>query len=318
MGNLHFNIAAVERDTGLSKDVLRIWERRYGFPAPLRDANGERCYPIEQVERLRTIKRLIDQGHRPGKLIAASVEELSNLTSRQSQAATFSISPETMGELTDLLDLIKRHDASGYLQSMQQQLARKGLQRFVQDIVAPLSILVGEEWERGTLQVFEEHLFTELTKRLLRQFIVNFSGGGQHDQLRPCILLTSVPGELHALGLLMAEVIFTLEGAKCIPLGTGTPLIDIARAATAHRADIVGLSFSSAFPQLQIPDLLKQLRQLLPSEVGLWAGGSGVQKLPAIDGVLLLQSLENSRRALLDWYEEKAVPGGDDQSSTNN
>ncbi|WP_309246766.1 MerR family transcriptional regulator [Ramlibacter montanisoli] len=44
-------IAAVERDTGLSKDTLRIWERRYGFPQPLRDALGERTYPAEQVEK---------------------------------------------------------------------------------------------------------------------------------------------------------------------------------------------------------------------------------------------------------------------------
>ena len=50
---LDFNIAAVERETGLSKDVLRMWERRYGFPIPERDANGERLYPEAQVERLR-------------------------------------------------------------------------------------------------------------------------------------------------------------------------------------------------------------------------------------------------------------------------
>ena len=57
-------IAAVERDTGLSKDVLRMWERRYGFPTPGRDANGNRLYCDEQVERLRMIKRLLDQGYR--------------------------------------------------------------------------------------------------------------------------------------------------------------------------------------------------------------------------------------------------------------
>ena len=67
MKNPSFNIAAVERDTGLSKDVLRMWERRYGFPVPDRDGNGERSYPAEQVERLRLIKRLMDAGHRPGK-----------------------------------------------------------------------------------------------------------------------------------------------------------------------------------------------------------------------------------------------------------
>jgi MerR family transcriptional regulator, light-induced transcriptional regulator len=301
MENLHFNIAAVERDTGLSKDVLRVWERRYGFPAPLRDANGERCYPLEQVERLRMIKRLIDQGHRPGKLIDASVEELTIRATRQAQPAALSSSPPLTEELAALIAMIKHHDASGYQQAMQQQLARKGLQPFVQDIVAPLSDLVGEEWERGVLQVFEEHLFTELTTRLLRQAIANFSSGGQLAPLRPCILLTSVPGEQHALGLLMAETLFTLEGAKCIPLGTGTPLLDIAQAATAHRADIVGLSFSSAFPQQQIPDVLKQLRKLLPEKVGLWVGGGGVQKLSTIEGVQLLPSLENLKPALADW-----------------
>ena len=46
-------IASVERDTGLSKDTLRVWERRYGFPVPDRDVNGERLYPADQVERLR-------------------------------------------------------------------------------------------------------------------------------------------------------------------------------------------------------------------------------------------------------------------------
>jgi len=45
------NISAVERDTGLGKDTLRVWERRYGFPQPTRDDNGERVYPAEQVDR---------------------------------------------------------------------------------------------------------------------------------------------------------------------------------------------------------------------------------------------------------------------------
>jgi len=63
-------IASVERETGLSKDTLRVWERRYGFPTPERDANGERLYAPTQVQRLTQIKRLMDRGHRPGKLLA--------------------------------------------------------------------------------------------------------------------------------------------------------------------------------------------------------------------------------------------------------
>ena len=63
------SISAVERDTGLTKDTLRVWERRYDFPKPLRDHNGERAYPTDQVEKLKLIKRLMDRGHRPGKVI---------------------------------------------------------------------------------------------------------------------------------------------------------------------------------------------------------------------------------------------------------
>ena len=50
-------------------DMGDMREKRYGFPNPERDANGERCYPFDQVERLRLMKRLIDQGHRPGNLM---------------------------------------------------------------------------------------------------------------------------------------------------------------------------------------------------------------------------------------------------------
>ena len=52
MSTPSFNIGAVERETGLSKDLLRMWERRYGFPQPVRDPHGDRRYPIAQVEKL--------------------------------------------------------------------------------------------------------------------------------------------------------------------------------------------------------------------------------------------------------------------------
>lgn len=291
----HFNIAAVERDTGLSKDVLRMWERRYGFPTPERDGNGERSYPAAQVERLRLIKRLMDLGHRPGKLLAMPAEELAQLAPRRGvSSAAPSCSSEDPGEL---LALIKQHDAHAYQQAMQQRLARQGLQRFVQDTVAPLTHRVGEAWEDGSFEVFEEHLFTELTKRLLRQAIAALPGGGGG----PRVLLTSVPDEPHVLGLLMVEALFSLEGAECIPLGTQMPLIEIGRAATAHRADIVALSFSVAFPQRQIPGLLQQLRQLLPATVELWAGGAGLQRVPRQEGVRFLHTLDEALAALADW-----------------
>lgn len=294
MANTGYNITAVERDTGLSKDVLRMWERRYGFPVPERDQNGERVYSPAQVEHLRLVKRLMDQGHRPGRLLATPMEELANLAPRR--AAKPPQHPAAQ-PLQPLLDLIKAHDSQGFQQALQQRLGREGLLRFVQDTVAPLTEQVGEAWTSGYFAVFEEHLYTEQMKRVLRQAIAALP----HHQQRPCVLLTTPPDELHGLGLLMVEALFTLEGARCVALGTQTPIADICLAAEAHQADVVAISLSSAFPARQVAPLLIQLRQALPERVELWAGGSAVERLSAPTGVCLTPSLPAALAALNDW-----------------
>jgi hypothetical protein len=123
--------------------------------------------------------------------------------------------------------------------------------------------------------VFEEHLFTELTKRLLRQAIAALPAGP-----RPARAADQRAGRAARAGPADGRGAVCLEGAECIPLGTQMPLLEISRAAEAHRADIVALSFSVAFPQRQIPGLLQQLRQMLPANIDLWAGGRGVAQWP--------------------------------------
>lgn len=305
MNSPSFNIAAVERDTGLSKDVLRMWERRYGFPLPERDANGERLYPATQVERLRLIKRLMDQGHRPGRLFALAEDELMLLAPRRPRSGDEGTQPDAQSGLEELLALIKQHDATAYQQALQYRLARQGLQTFVLNTIAPLTRLIGEAWEDGRIEVFEEHLFTELTKRVMRQAIGTLVVPGDG----PRILLTTVPEEQHLLGLLMAEALLSLEGATCIPLGTQMPLLEIVRAADAHRADIVALSFSVAFAQRKIPGLLQQLRDLLPAHVDLWAGGRGANRLGTISGVRRIASLDEVVAAVGDWSESRRKAG---------
>jgi len=290
-----FNIATVERDVGLSKDVLRVWERRYGFPSPERDAHDERLYPLDQVERLRLLKRLMDQGHRPGRLMALPEAELAALVKARPTAAEKGI-PDNTEALEDVIALIKNHDATGFDQALQQRLAKEGLQRFVQDTMAPLTSMIGQAWEAGRIEVYEEHLFTELSNRMLRKAISGVPGGQA-----PRVMLTTLPDEPHGLGLLMVESALSLEGAHCIPLGTQMPLMSIVEAARAHRANVVALSFSAAFPARQIPPLLQQLRELLPERVALWAGGSGVSRLAPPSGVQLMASLAEVQSAAVEW-----------------
>ena len=292
-----FSIAAVERDTGLSKDTLRVWERRYGFPAPARNANGERLYPQDQLDRLRLIRRLLDGGQRPARVVAASVDELAELLEALRGESVDSQAPE---HDATLLQCVCLHRAAELAAGLRRALMKQGLQRFVVDTLAPLAAEVGEAWMRGELLVADEHLFTEQVQNLLRAAIGAQAGGDG----RPRILLTTLPDELHVLGLLMAEAMLVPEGAACTSLGTRTPLADIRAAALAGAFDVVALSFSSAYPARQVVDDLLELRASLPAHVALWAGGGAVHnRHKRLDGVRVVEGLEDSLLALQEWRD---------------
>ena len=302
------SIAAVERDTGLSKDTLRVWERRYGFPVPERDGMGERSYPFDQVERLRAIKRLLDAGHRPGRIVAMAPGDLDRLTSAAGLRVTTAAAPPDTGEALELdgfMVAIRQHDIDALRHLMARTLSRIGLGRFVLEVVAPLNVLVGEAWMAGRLEVFEEHSYTESVQVVLRNALHQLPASGAG---RPRILLATVPGEPHGLGLLMAEAVLALDGCRCISLGVQTPVWDIVRAAIAFRSEVVALSYTGCTNPQQTANGLAELRDKLPPPVALWAGGSApVLRRRATEGVLVLPSLQDVAGALAAWREGPAA-----------
>jgi DNA-binding transcriptional MerR regulator/methylmalonyl-CoA mutase cobalamin-binding subunit len=294
-----FSIGAVERDTGLSKDTLRVWEKRYGFPTPERDDNGERVYSAEQVEKLRIIKRLVDRGHRPSKIIGASLDALREMVDPVQTA------PDPLvAALQPVLALVREHRVAELRQRLHQTLITQGLASFFVETVAPLNTAVGDAWMRGQLEVFEEHLYTETLQGVLRNAIASIP---RHNR-PPRILLTTVPNEQHILGLLMAEGMFALEGATTISLGTQTPIWDIVQASATQKADVVALSFSAAFPANIAAEALEELRDQLPAQVSIWAGGANpaLQRRP-IEGVMALPDLRLIPAHIAQWRADRAA-----------
>ena len=281
------SIAAVERDTGLGKDTLRVWERRYGFPQPLRDAFGERVYPAEQVEHLRLIKRLMDQGQRPGALLRQPISELTE---------RLAAGPARVGadDAADwIVPMLKARDIDPLRAELAQRLARDGLERFVIETVPALNRRIGEGWMAGEIAIFEEHLYTELVQNQLRSAIHALGGRGT----RPQILLTTVKDEEHILGLLMVEALLAANGAFALSLGAQTPI-----------ADIVALSFSGAYPWRKSRDALIELRAALPAHTGLWAGGRGLAGTGrSVAGVRIIGALHDIAPTLAEWHA--AHPG---------
>jgi len=329
-----WTIAAVERDTRIGKDTLRVWERRYGFPQPVRDANGERLYPLDQVERLRHIKRLLDAGLRPGRVVAMPLDELlrhaggvppatsaswpTSPTSASAApdralpaAATATIDGEAHrpppNDVAALMHLLRAHELHGLRRSLSQALLRRGLARFITEMAIPFLTEVGTAWSRGQLQIYEEHLCSEVLETVLRAAL---AAAPAPDPLgRPRVVLATFPGEHHGLGLLMADALFGVEGCCCLNLGRQTPMRELLLAAQAHRAQVIALSFSSANNPNQVLDSLQELRRQTEAAIEIWAGVPFAPLLRrGCEGVQLLNRLDDIPAAVQRWHSERSDP----------
>lgn len=294
-------IAAVERETGISKDTLRVWEKRYGFPQPLRDACDDRLYPLDQVQRLQRIRRLLDAGHRPGKVVVLQEMALQALFDKEFYLSkTKKEGHPLSADLRPLLEAISAHDPQALRHALSHAQLRMGLRSFVVEIVAPLTTAVGEAWAQGRFEVFEEHLFTEVITGILRSCIASLATPPVDGS--PKVLLTTLPQEVHGLGLLMVEALLALEGCACVSLGTQTPIGDVVRAAQAHQVDAVALSFTNLHSSAAVQASLRTLRSELNPGTQIWVGGScsGLYQKP-LDGITAVQELTGLQALVAQW-----------------
>lgn len=280
-------IGAVERDTGIGRDRLRVWERRYGFPLPGRNGKGERVYGPDQLRRLQLIRRLLDQGFRPGKVVPLDEEALGGLL--ESLPAASKSAEGAAAEEAALISLASGGDLARLTTALEQTLAREGMRGFVLATFAPLVRAIGERWAAGRLEIFEEHL---ITGQLVR-FLETVMGRIGCPRGRPEVLLATLPGERHALGLLMAEALLWSSGRATLNLGTDVPMDQIIAAADRTGIDVVALSFSAAYPRGQVRTHLSELAGRLPQGLTVWIGGEGVRRLPRLPPSVVRMSLES-------------------------
>lgn len=293
-------ITEVERQTGIRQATLRMWEKRYGFPQPLRDRHGDRVYPASQVERLHAVRRLMDQGVRPGKIFSGAIA-LDTAVARALHSGPDGV-PAPYQRVLDLLHGYRLPELHALFQ---HRLMDLGLRRFVIEFLAPLSTEVGLAWNRGELAVRGEHLYAQAACAILHARQPVRAAGNN----RPKVLLATLTGETHALGILMAEAVLATLEADCIQLGADTPPLEVAAAAWETGADIVALSFSSYFPRKSMGRMLLALREALPPATVLWAGGEGTGGFRApLGGIEIFVSLEEIRPALLRWQTMHVAP----------
>jgi len=291
----------IEFETGFSSDLLRKWRQRYGFPPQEVLVNGKAAYSRETVRRLLLIKRLLENGLMPAQVVSRSLLELDRLQ----QAITNEFPNSSSNEsIKKLIERLSQMDQEGFLALLVKARSTGTLTEFVTNTVGPLLVSIGVAWSKGEIDIYHEHLCSSIVERYLHAELLLYKPKGHF----PIILFATPPEEHHALGLLMAEVVFAEQGAKTINLGSNIPLNEMKLAAISSQANIVALSFSHCMPTRRIKPILTHLRHILPTNVEIWVGGSGakIKKRPQV-GVRIFSGFEDAIVAIQEFAKLNRV-----------
>ena len=267
-GSLH--IREVVRITGLRREQLYMWQRRYGFPNPLRDAFGDRVYPPDQVARLKLIKQLLSEGWRAGAVVPLADSALQSMLGLAVDEPT-----PLPSEIETAVKLLSQHRVGELQNHLSKLLVGQGLRKFLEQTLIPLNEAVHERVVRGEMQNFQELRFADLAQRLLRDVtrLVRPTRDARH------VLLATPPNDPNQLGLAILELLLFTEGVNCLSLGAGVPAQEIAGAASAYKVALVVLLFDRGISGKIAGQEIRGLRAALPPELPLVVSGRAVNLL---------------------------------------
>jgi MerR family transcriptional regulator, light-induced transcriptional regulator len=273
-------IGVVASRTGLTPDVLRVWERRYGVVQPARTESGQRLYSDADVERLRLLQQATSQGRNIGHLTELSTAELQELAQGDARAAAGAVEPGGMPADADAwigmaLERAARLDAVGLEQLLRRLAALWGTAVFLESFAAPLFRRIGEEWHEGRLKPAHEHLATAVMRGVLMSLSSELAPGTSS----PRLVVATPPGERHEIGALLVAAAAAAAGWRLTYLGVELPAAEIALAAEQSGARAVAMSVVLPGAESVVAAELLALRALLPAHVDLLVGGGGAAAL---------------------------------------
>lgn len=282
-------LRTVARLTGLSPDLIRVWEKRYQVVSPRRGPRSARVYSEADVERLRLLAAAVGTGRAIGDVARLAEAELRRvvessvrLTVRDGGAGA---APEPFSEARHdqwfrerFWEAVLKFDAVGLERVFGDALAIWGLDTWITLHLAPVLDEVGERWAAGELLVAHEHFVSAA----LRNFV------GQLLRVRrvtgwPVVACATPPGERHELGLLLANLVLADRGIPVLYLGCEVPQENLLEAARAQRVRVVALSAvddaNRASSVAELDWLLRHLRS-----VDFWLGGRDASAVGAALG----------------------------------
>lgn len=271
-------IQVVVRRTGLTADVLRAWERRYGVVEPGRSEGGRRLYSDDDIERLRLLRRATRGGRRISNVAKLSLEALATLV-QEDEREEVKAAPEdevavasTDVHFNACMAAVERLDARELEGAVNLALVLFGAPVLIDRVASPLLEHVGDLWSRGDVKPAHEHLVSAVLHRVLGRVLEAADPRGAG----PGIVVTTPAGQHHEFGALFAAATAASEGWRVTYLGPDLPADDIATAVRTTGADALAMSLVLALKEPDLASELRELRLKLPPTVPVVLGGAAV------------------------------------------
>jgi methanogenic corrinoid protein MtbC1 len=276
-------IMVVSRRTGLSPHVIRAWENRYGAVSPERTPGNHRLYSDDDIQRLLTLKRATETGRSIGQLASLSTKELlvliaEDATIPDSEPLDEIVNPlegESRFCVRESLEAVKRFDSRALWETLYRSSISLGQIAVIEDVIVPLMRSIGAQWAEGSLRVLHEHAASAVILTYLGDLLRSL----KTSDSSPRAVAGTLQGELHEIGCLAAAVCASLQGWKVQYLGSNLPWEEMAGAAEIFHATLILVSVIMPPEKTGMQTQLRKLRDFLPPEISIIAGGVPVASL---------------------------------------
>lgn len=300
-------VRLVVQRTGLTPDVLRAWERRYGAVTPQRTAGGQRVYSEADLQRLTLLARASRSGRQIGGLVPLSNEELLRLIESDERESRARIGlgtdrPAVESYLSTALIAVEEFDGQRLEQTLRSAVLRMPAEEALDEVIGPLLFTIGSLWHQGLLAPANEHLATTTIRRVLTWMsdLTSPTPGA------PTIVIGTLVNQAHELGAMLAATTAAGNGWRVAYMGPNLPAEELARAAHYAKADAVALSIVHPTDDPGLPNELRVLREKLPPQVAIVVGGSGAGGYGAAIAEVGAESL-GSLGAMRQWLRARAA-----------
>ncbi len=237
-----YTIKQAAARTGVSVDVLRAWERRYGVVAPKRTAAGYRLYDDEAVARIARMRRLVESGWSPATAAAALMDPALAPPDEPTAAPS---DPEADGGRTHegtqvgaFVAAAAAVDQPRIASVLDDMFAGRSLERALADEVYPSLRALGAAWSRGDVSVAGEHLASHA---VLRRLAAAFEAAGGNRSDGRWIVIGLPPGSRHELGVLGFATVARRNGVRVVYLGADLPVDDWITGTEGAAAAVIGV-----------------------------------------------------------------------------